>query len=264
MKKRIISLIIILVLAFSLTTAAFAVTKGTIVDDERLLTDAHLTSLSFLADMVRAEYGFPVYIHTVATVGGMDPFAFAEQLYDNLGYGTGVDRSGVMLMVNMGERDAVFFTRGYGNTVFTDYGWRKLEERYLPYLSDGKYYEAFEVFINGCDEHLEIAASGTPIDVNAPGPYGRQQNLGGAIVVIAVISLVLAALICFTIARKMKTAVISKTAHNYITPGGFNLTAQSDHFTHTTTTRVKIDSDSSSGGGTSVSSSGSSGGSSKF
>ena len=263
MKKRIISLIILLVLALSLVPTTFAATKGTIVDDERLLADAHLTSLSFLADMVRTEYDFPVYIHTVPTVGGMDPFAFAEQLYDHLGYGTGSDRSGVMLMVNMGERDAVFFTRGYGNTVFTDYGWRKLEERYLPYLSDGKYYEAFEVFINGCDEHLELASSGTPIDVNAPGPYGRQQNLASTIAIIAVISLVLAALICFIIARKMKTAVVSKTAHNYITPGGFTLTAQSDHFTHTTTTRVKIDSDSSSGG-TSVSSSGSSGGSSKF
>ncbi|MDR0490798.1 MAG: hypothetical protein LBH28_06100 [Oscillospiraceae bacterium] len=79
--------------------------------------------------------------------------------------------------------------------------------------------------------------------------------------IVILIPILIALLICSGWKRKMKTAVIARSADNYIPNDGFKLTEKGDQFLYRTTTRTKIERQSSSSGGRSgPSSSGRSGG----
>ena len=69
--------------------------------------------------------------------------AYADDFYDYNGYGYGDSRDGILLLISMEERDWRISTCGYGITVFTDAGQEYISDKFLPYLSDGDYSEAF-------------------------------------------------------------------------------------------------------------------------
>jgi len=261
MKKRVGALILMLIVSLFANLPAFGAEGefpiSFIMDDAGLLSAGEIRELNRNAQAVSERYNFPVMVVTVNTISGANPAKFTEALYDSLGVGTGGDRSGVMLLVNMADRDAVLFTRGYGNTVFTDYGKEVLEGEYISNLSSGRYYESFNAYIFGCDDFLELAEAGTPVDISS------EKGIGGFLTAIFV-PFIISLIFCMIMASKMKTAVIQKAARVYIVDGSLNITKASEIYTHTTETRTKIEKKSSSSGGTSVSSSGSSSRSSKF
>ena len=269
MKKRIAKLAaLLLIAAVVLCPAALALEVGDplpdfVTDAAELLTYDEWADLDEMAEKITDKYDFPIFIITVESTEGMVPAVYAEELYDySLDPRYDRDRSGVLLMVSMAERDVVLFTRGYGNTVFTDYGKEKLEGKYISDLSDGNYFDSFAAYINGCDRFLEYAEKGNPIDVNSD-----PDKLMGTLVGIIGGSLVFGFIVTSVLNRKMKSAVKQSGARAYIPNGGFNLRAERDTFSHQTVSRVKIERPSSGGGssgGTTTSSSGSSSRSSKF
>ena len=68
--------------------------------------------------------------------------------------------------------------------------------------------------------------------------------------VVVLVPIIIAAIVCSIWKSQMKTAVIAKTASNYIPPGGFKLTNKADTFLYRTQTRTKIQTSSSSSGTT--------------
>ena len=233
-----------------------------IMDGADLLSEGEIATLSEIAEAVSNEHNFPVVIVTTDTMYGMVPALYTESVYDYLGIGIGSDRSGVMLMVNMGERDVVLFTRGFGNTAFTDYGKEKLEERYISNLSAGNYFDSFSAYITGCDEFLTRAEGGDPIT--------DPLDFWIPFLMSFVFPLIFSFWLCNRLKKRMNTANLQRTASPYIVRGSFQLTGSDDEFSHVTESRTKIESSSSSSsggrssGGTSVSRSGSSSRSSKF
>ena len=260
MKKRFGAIIFVLLLSFFVSLPAYAAQNGFpnefVMDEAGLLTSGEIAGLEEMAEEVSYYYNFPVFIVTMPEIGGANAIRFSEAFYDSLGVGTEPDRSGVMLLINMAERDVVLFTRGYGNTVFTDYGKEVLEGEYISALSKGNYYESFAAYIDGCDRFLELAAKGTPVDISS------KKGVGSYLAAIFV-PLIVSFIICKAMASGMKTAVIQRAAKVYMVDGSFKLTKSNDIYTHTTETRTKIEKKSSSGG-TTVSKSGSSSRSSKF
>ena len=235
-----------------------------VFDSAGLLTPEQVTDLDEKAWLVSSKHDFPVLIITVPTASGIVPAELAETIYDSLGVGTGDDRDGVLLFVNIGERDVVLFTRGYGNTVFTDFGKEILEREYISDLSAGDFHAAFAAYIAGCDNFLKLAAAGKPIDVDNYKSDGEKLV---RLVLGILIPLGISFVFCSIMANKMKTAVLQRAAQEYIPQGGFQLLKSDDVYSHTTEVRTKIQRSSgggSSGGGTTRSSSGSSSRSSKF
>ena len=262
MKKTIMAITIAAVLLILNMLPVFAdgntLPLNYIMDNAGLLTAAEISDLNEKAMAVSEEYGFPVFVVTTPDIKGMVPAEYTEELYDSLGVGTGIDRSGVMLLVSMADRDVVLFTRGYGNTVFTDYRKEMLEGDYIGALSAARYHESFAAYIAGCDRYLRITKDGETLD---------GVEIAALSLISVAVPLIPSYLFCRYKAKKMKTAVRQRAARVYVVDGSFELTRSSDVYTHTTETRTKIASSSSggrSGGGTSVSRSGSSSRSSKF
>lgn len=255
--KRIIPFIIamlsiVLVIPMPVQAADFDL----VADGVGVLTEAEYIELNELAQEITDRYQCEVSIVLLEDKGHDDAIDTAKFIYNEYAYGYGEDKSGLMLLISMKERDYATLAYGYGNTAFTDHGKDVLVDQHLlPMLAEDDYYSAFLSYLGKTGEFLEMAENGTPFDTSL-SPW-----IKWAIVVFA--PLLIAGIICFMFLSQMKTAVAERAADSYVLAGGVNLTMQADQFLYTTETRTQIKKESSSGG-TSVDSDGSSSSQGKF
>lgn len=286
--SRLTAFICVLFTASALSLGVCAYEEGVIpderlepllVDDAGLLSDDEYDALLATLESVSAEYGCDVAVVTVDSLGGKSARDFADDYYDYNGYGSGDDRSGIMLVLSMGERDWYITTCGYGITAMTDYGRDVLSDDFVPYLSSGDYYEAFNIFAEGCGNYLRLAADGTPFDRRSdydsddydygegfPQWWEIKTYLPAALIAGFVISLIV--VLCMR--GKLKSVRAKQSAAGYIVDNSMVLTDCRDIFLYKNVSRTRRsnDDDHSSGGGSSthVSSSGTThgGGGGKF
>ncbi len=168
-------------------------------------------------------------------------------------------------MLAMADRDYAIVTKGSAINALTDYGLNQIEEGFLGYLSDDKFYKGFSEFIALNDEFFTEYEKGKAYDVNHT--YRSKKSRMKAEAAIVVISLVIAIFVPFTFTLSMKTAKRETYAMDYVKDGSFNLHKKYDRYLYSHVSRTKIqksDSSGSSGGGSTVSSSGYGGSSGKF
>ena len=103
------------------------------------MTSEEETRVMEKLDEISVRQAFDVVVVTVNSTGQKTPQEFADDFYDAYGYGYGPEKDGVLLLVNMGEREWHISTTGYGITALTDAGIEAISEQCLPYLSDGDY-----------------------------------------------------------------------------------------------------------------------------
>jgi len=256
MKRKFLSLSVVFSLMLSLSLFVFsasAASNALVQDYTGNLTSAEISNLNNKASSVSSEYGCNVSVILVQNTEGYEIDYYAELILDSQNLGYGQDDSIVMLLISLDDREFTIYAYGYGNTVFTDYGKEKLEEEFLPDLSDGNYYNSFNAYINACENYLKLASGGTPVDVNnnaSGSSFGIFKNI--------IIPIAIALIFCMGSLSKMKTAAPQRSAHNYIPASGLNLITKQDNFINRTETReeIKKSSSSSSSGGTTVNSRG--------
>ena len=313
MTKRIISLCAalllcaVLALSASLTVLAATYPAGideslTRVDDgASLLASGQAESLNTRARALAQQYHMDIVIVTRQGIGGKTPTAFADDYFDYGGYGwRGEDEagdittgSGILLLIEMNERDVLISTKGKGQFVFRDGVWEQMITAIKPQLKSGDYAGAFGRFLDEAESRLKAyeAREGIYADpeptynqghYNENGSYvydgettGAGPAFNGGVFVFSLIVALLAAwIVVASMKKKHNTIRLAAAAANY--QHGFSLTERQDIFLYSNTSRVRIETESSSsgssggggfsGGGSHTSSSGSShgGGGSKF
>ena len=135
-----------------------------LADDAGLLTSEEAAALEDTLREISQRQDFDVVIVTENSIGDKSPSAFADDYFDYMGYGRGTDRDGILLLLNMGERDWAISTSGYGLTAFTDAGQSYITEKILPSIGDGDYAEGFRKFAELSDDFITQAHSGEPYD----------------------------------------------------------------------------------------------------
>ena len=246
-------------------TAAQSTPAGTldyVTDAAELLTEAQRAELNRRATALTEKYGLAVRILTVPSIGQYNVEDFAEAAFDQYGLGYGDQNSMIMLLLSMEGRDYDIMAHGYGNYVFTDYGKEKLADKYiLPKLRNDDWYGGFSGYLDGCEEYLEKAAQGEPVDVGS-----SSMSRGAKAVIHAIIALIPALIVSLILKGKMKSLAKQRTAAQYTGWDQLDLRLKEDRFLHRSIRRTKIESSSGSrsGGGTSVNSHGSSHHSGKF
>ncbi|HHX62568.1 MAG TPA: TPM domain-containing protein [Epulopiscium sp.] len=257
MKRITILFISILSLVLVMLLPIQAAEFDLVADGVGVLTDDEYFELNELAQDITEQYQCEVSIVIIEDKGDGNITEFAKYFYEEYGYGYGANKSGLMLLISMKERDYVLRAYGYGNTAFTDHGKDVLADKYLlPMLGKNNYYSAFSIYLNKTAEFLKMAENGTPFDSNSPS-----DSLWIKLVIVMLVPLLIAGVVCFIFLRQMKTAVPQRAADSYIPNGGFNLTMQADQFLFKTETRTRIEESST---GTSVGSDGSSNKQGKF
>lgn len=235
--------------------------RSYIADNAELLTEEEKAALEEQAGALAEEYGCGVYVLTVKTMAGAERRAFAEKYYTDRNLGLGDDRNGILFMISMDSRDYVTVTYGgdpadtaqygIGIRAFTDAGIAAMEEEVVPMLTDGDYSGAFETYLDTCEDYLSYFAK------HGEGKVPQEKgSLPLRLAIIVLVPLLIALVVCLVLRSQMKTAKPAATAREYIPQESFMLTAQRDHFVHTSRHTEKIQKSSGSGSGSTVSSSG--------
>ena len=236
---------------------------GYVQDYAMLLSNEQAEALEAKAAKIAQTYECGVYIVTVNDYNdySYDIYEAAKTIYNDSGLGYGEDKSGVLLLLSMLDRDYSLVAYGYGNTAFTDYGKEQLEEEFLDDFGDDEWESGFNDYLTGSADMLKSARAGKPVDVGS-NPLimivGTVFNL--------LLGAGIAAGIVLLLKAQMESVAEKEEAEAYVPNNGITMSRRSDHFLYSTETRtvIKDNSSSSSSGGTSVDSDGFSGSSGKF
>ncbi len=226
-----------------------------IIDNAGLLSDDEESLLLQKIENIVETYSFDVAIITTNGIGNKTIAEYSDDSYDYGGYGIGPNYDGLAFVINMGDRDYYTTTCGYGITAFTDYGIEKMCEDVVPLLTSGDYYEAFSLYLDNVSLFLEQAKTGKPYDVG--NKLKTTEDYVAGEIIVLVVSLVISAIIAFSVRSSMNNAKAKTSATNYIkrssvnaagSAGGVNLKSCSDVFMYSTTSKTPKQSSSSSGG----------------
>ena len=281
MKKR-FTLLILLLLIFSMTIPAFAegeegeimpvegevdpvegegeVTTQTpeipaerqlplLVDNAGLLDEAQRAELLGRLEAISEEYQLEVALVTTPTLEGKSSQDFAHDFFDFNGYGYGENDDGILLALGMAERDAAMSTYGTAIKIFNEARMNVIWEAMMPYLESDQWYEAFIAYVDNVEQILIAEHSINPV----------------GIVIALVIALVVAFIVTHIMKSQLKTVHKQVAAHEYVKPGSLNITRGSESFLYTTVIRTaRVEKELAKAAGSSISSSGRShGGSSR-
>ena len=282
MKKKVFCLILSLLIAVTLTIPVYAsnhggmvlgngasvvadlsappmdfAIEGNVIDLCGVLTPEQETALEAIAEANGDAYGCGCY--AVITDNYLQFGRTASEavinLYHGNSLGIGVDRDGILLMVDIVNREFAFFVYGENaEYIFDAYGQEELERVFIDDLSDNRWYDALEDFTLECGTYMELAAYGNPVRESKAGLYGA----------VIVAALVIAAVVCFILISQMKSVARGAEASAYVTGVGLVLTERKDRFMYKTTTTRDLSDDNDSSSSSSFSGGGGSGRSGSF
>lgn len=231
---------VLLTLLLSMVPAAAAMAEAAerprVVDRADLLSDSEEAELSAELDEISVRQQADVVVVTVDSLEGASAADYADDFYDENGYGFGEGRDGILFLIGMEERDWYLSTSGFGITAFTDAGMEYLSEKFLPCLSDGEYAEAFHIFAGQCDDYLTQARAGTPYDADhiPTEPFSH----AGALLIAVVVGFA-AALISTGVMRLQLHSVGSEAgADGYMKKSGLRLTREHELFLYRNVVRT--------------------------
>lgn len=253
MQKRILKIVIMILAAvFFLQGAVLEIPVKAaenlmrLTDQAELLNETQKESLGGMLDEISERQNCDVVILTTNSLNGKTAEAFADDYYDENGYGSGEQKDGILFLVSMENRDWAISTCGFGIDAFTDAGQEYIMDEVLPYLSDGKYEKAFERFAKLCDQFLAQAKEGEPYDVGHL-PKGTVSLFW--IPADLLIGFLIA--LCMGNRKKSRLKSVRKKneAKDYVVPGSLRIIADQEWLVNrTVSTRVIEKSNSGSGG----------------
>lgn len=259
--KRIFSLLILALLLTFLSPTALAAELPPVIDQAGLLTAQEEASLSKKAAALKEAYGMDIVILTNFSLGGKSPESYADDYYDEHGYGD----NGILFLLSMEYRDWYISTCGDGVEALTDYGIQQVGEAALPDLADGRYFEAFDTYLDALVPYLEAYASGTQLDGKADysGDYyhGTQEEIvydrkspsfGQLLLSSLPIGLIISAVAVCIMRTTMNTKRRQGAASCYMRENSFYLRRCQDLFLYSNVSKVRRQENSASSGGSSV------------
>ena len=265
--KKISTILFVLLLLFSLALPAFGTEEPLdyVVDYAGLLTGEEEENLQQWVQQYKTDLQLDIVIVTTYGSDGKGVQAYADDFYDQNGYGYGSNKTGILLLIDMESREWYMSTCGDAIYIFTDYGLDQLGQTIVPWLSSGDYYRAFMAWVSALPPYVEAFRNQSPIDGYVPpdeyeSPYGDEiyhydDHVGVRIKpfpVALVIGLVAAAVTVLIMRGTMNTAKLQKNAANYLKDGSFRLRRRTDMFLYSRVSRRAKPKNNTSGGGSSV------------
>lgn len=248
-----------------LTVASFALgisanrTLPLVVDNADLLTSLEETSLTATLDDISSRYEIEIAIVTVNSTSGKSAMDYADDFYDDNGYGWGEGDDGILLLIDMGGREWWITTHGRGAYYLNDYYLYEIENAIIDDLSAGNYVDAFYTFANMCKSYIIRAkyeeTNYTSDDyftdaavTSYRGDYYYdydEYDEGGFSFSYIVPSVIVGFIIAFIMVSIMKGGMKSvrpaSGAADYMVRGSLNLRSQSDRYLYSNTVRTRRD-----------------------
>lgn len=245
-RKLIASLLVLCLILASPLVAAGLDPLWRVVDNADLLTGSEHSALDQRMTNILYTYDMDVVIFTVDTLDGKSATAYADDYYDYSGYGIDGKHSGLLLLIAMDEREWAVSTCGDAIRAVTDYEIDGIVSNITDDLTNGRYYEAFDAFLDQIEAEYQAYMDERTLDT------------GDILIRFAIalaIGAVIAGIAILIMRSKMNTAKQQTGAGNYLNEGSYDLFRCHDIFLYSHTTKTRK-AESSSGGGSHRSSSG--------
>lgn len=137
--KKILCLFLLISISFPLFASSF------VIDRASLLTEDEKNTLEKRAIDVKDETGISTILVTDNSAQGLESREYAEKVFTTGDYG----KDGVVLFLNMGDREYYILTTGEASYILDDYclSDSSLDPVLLEYLSSGDWYKGFYNFL---------------------------------------------------------------------------------------------------------------------
>ena len=251
-------------------TLSTQVLYSRIIDQAGLLSQEDLDILTDEGLLIEKKYSFPLYVAIVSDFksSGLENIEdFAEYFFEQNNLGMGEEKTGLLLVLSMAERDYDIMAHGErGHYAFTDFGKDKLADRFKPYFREDDWYGGLEAYYYLIDYMLSTADEGYPVDVDnweEPEEPKEPKDWFIAELVIFAIAMIITLISVGVETSKLNNVSLADDAEDYIRSEDVRITHRDSKFIRETRSVTHIDKGSS-GGGTSVNSRGYSHSSGKF
>lgn len=252
------------ILAVFVMTITVCAETPLLVDNAGLLSSSEASNLEAILNDYSTRYNLDIAVLTsYGTEYGMSTQDYCEYFFEN-NYGVGAELDGVILYINMSEREWQIATSGKAITALTDYGLEYIENQMIDNLSDGYYYDAFKNFADSCADLLSIAENGEPYDVQNGDDYANEgfvsdtrqgYPFGTNLLISLAFGFIVALIVVSSMKSQLKSVGMQRGAANYVKRGSFNITQSKDIYLYrnvTRTARPKETSSTHSSGGSTV------------
>lgn len=243
--KKFVAMILCLLLTASLTMTAFAVggnfgAEGNVIDTIGVLTAEQESYLEEVTQAAAETYDCGCYIYLTDNLYafGYDAPNAVINLYHDNRMGVGAERDGILLLVDLTNREFAFFVYGpWASYVFDAYGQEQLEKVFLDDFVNDQWYPGLADFAEECTAYMQTAAAGEPV---------RQDKTLYYLVAVGV-GLLTALIVCAVLVGQMKSVAKETQASAYIS--SYIVNDREDRFLHKTTVVHSKNDDDSGGSG---------------
>ena len=238
MKRKLLTMLLVMMLCVSLTISAFAASGADIYDEADLLSTQEETQLAEKLSEIGEEVDAQIVVMTVPTSDGSID-TFVEDVYDSMNMGYGENRDGVLLLVCMDSREYRILSNGYAGEAIGMDQIDAISDAIVSDLSDGDYADAFITFADNCAYYLDGYLNGFPF------------NTGKNLVIALIIGVVAGVIVAFVLKKQLKSVRQQKQANVYIKSGSMQINTSRDLFLYREVSKTKKASTNSSGSGSS-------------
>jgi uncharacterized protein len=219
-----------------------ALEQKNVKDYMNYLKESEVIELQTIIEGVTKDYNLDVVVVITEDTKGKDSMTFADDYYDNNGYGVGGDYSGILLLINMDKRETWISTTGRAIDIFSDNRIDDITNQVTSELSKGNYNNACNNFVNAVRNYAEL---GVPqgqhrVEVEPVVKTSYFQRILYMIkffpVYLGALIIAIVATVIASLSSKGKVTINSRTYED----GSFVLDETRDDFIRESVTKTKI------------------------
>lgn len=258
-KRATVVFLLCALMVFAYLPMALAYQSANVEDRLNLLTEEQVQELQPRIENTSLQHNLDLAVVITDDTGGKSSRDFADDYYDSNGFGIGEDYSGLLLLINMKDREVWISTTGRAIDIFTDARINGMVDAITGFLSDGNYNQACIEFVNQVGNY---AAQGVPAGqhrINTdPGTYMERvmRQIQSPLVYIIPLVIAIIATVLASLSSKGKVTINNRT---YEEKDSFQLIGTKDEFIRESITQMKIPNNPGGSGGGSSTHTGSSG-----
>ena len=249
MRKKIINSVMLflgVVLFVGMPVYAATETAENVTDGADLLTDEEETVLSEEVSELEAKTGWDIFVVTTADAEGKSATAYADDFFDE---NTAEDASGVVLLIDMDNREVYISTCGESIRYLTDKRQDAIFDECYDEVVDAEYFSCFGTMLYDVeyyyDKGIEEGQYNYDTETGERSYYHgiSLMELAGALIIAVIVGVVFYVFIVGKYRLKFNT-----DKYDYHKYGKVNLTHRQDQLVNVTHTQRRIQSSSGGGG----------------
>lgn len=242
-----LSVLLVLSLTLGLVCAVSANTAH-VHDNAQLIDSGREEQLEQTITALQKNYKQDFAAVITMGTGSKTPQQYADDYYDEKGFGYGKNDSGILLLIDMQNRKIALSTYGSSIRYFTDERIDRTLDAVAAALQSGDVADGVQSFLDKAGYYCKMGIPDDQYTVDSEtGAISRYRSVSGKqLLLFAVISLGVAGFVCSVILTKYSMQTTSYY-YPYSQKGRMNLTHREDTYLNTTVTTRHIQSSSSSG-----------------